>query len=73
MENLKVSLTFPISEKLSKITVSVEEPGSSNKVNQSFDLLPGYPLDNYVKFTLTKYQMQYGKAQNSPQTEERYN
>lgn len=68
MENLKVFLSFEVTEKLSKVTIdvtNVKKP--SQTVKLMLDLLPNYPLENYVRMALTQFHIDYGSHNKTPQ------
>lgn len=68
MEKLKVFLSFEVTEKLSKVTIdvtNVKKP--SQTVKLMLDLLPNYPLENYVRMALTQFNIEYGSQNKTPQ------
>lgn len=75
MEKINIVITFTIGDPgnngLDKCYVKCEKFDSvSDFVDGCFDLLPNYPLENYVRFMLTKYHQAYGtQNQNPPQKE----
>lgn len=65
MEKLTVSIIFligsPEENGLDKVKVTVKDFVNQEKtVEDIFDLLPSYPLENYVRFELTKFNQRYG-------------
>lgn len=68
MENLKVFLSFEVKEKISKVTIDVTNlKKPSQTVKLVFDLLPNYPLENYVRIALTQFNIDYGSQNKTPQ------
>lgn len=68
MDKLKVFLSFEVTEKLSKVTVDVTNViKPSQTVNLILDLLPNYPLENYVRMALTQFNIDYGSKNETPQ------
>lgn len=75
MEKINVVIKFTLGEPglngLDKCYVKCEKFDSVNDlVDGTFDLLPNYPLENYVRFMLTKYHQAYGTQNQNPPQEE---
>lgn len=71
MEKINILLSFTLGEPskngLDKCYVKCEKI-DGDYVDGSFDLLPNYPLENYIRFMLTKFHQAYEtQNQNSPQ------
>lgn len=75
MGKINVTIMFTLGDPglndLDRVYVKCEKYDSvSDYVDGHFDLLPNYPLENYVRLMLTKYQKAYGtQNQNPPQKE----